>query len=46
VKNGGWLAKLKAIIPSYGESLVENVALCREVRAETADVLNIKNIIP
>jgi malate dehydrogenase (quinone) len=46
LKNGGWLPKLKTIIPSYGETLVENVALCRQVRAETADILNIKNIIP
>jgi malate dehydrogenase (quinone) len=44
LKEGGWLAKLKEIIPSYGESLIENAALCRQVRAETAAILNINNI--
>ncbi len=41
---GGWSAKLKEIIPSYGQSLVKNAALCQQVRAETAAVLNINNI--
>ena len=40
----GWGAKLKTIIPSYGESLIDNAALCSEVRAATAAVLNLKNI--
>ncbi len=44
LKNGGWLAKLKEMIPSYGQSLAENAALCQQVRAETAAVLNINNI--
>ena len=44
LKDGGWSAKLKEIIPSYGQSLVENAALCQQVRAETAAVLNINNI--
>jgi malate dehydrogenase (quinone) len=44
LKAGGWLAKLKQIIPSYGQSLAENTALCRKVRAETAAVLNLQNI--
>ena len=43
LKNG-WSAKLKELIPSYGQSLIENAALCRQVRAETAAVLNINNI--
>jgi malate dehydrogenase (quinone) len=43
LKNG-WSAKLKELIPSYGQSLIENAALCREVRAETAPVLQINNI--
>jgi malate dehydrogenase (quinone) len=42
--NEGWADKLKEIIPSYGQSLIENTALCQQVRAETAAVLNIKNI--
>src|SRR5262249_13326692 len=41
---GGWSAKLKDMIPSYGQSLVENAALCQQVRAETAAVLNLNTI--
>jgi malate dehydrogenase (quinone) len=44
LKNQGWDAKLKRMIPSYGQSLVENPALCQRVRPETAAVLNINNI--
>jgi malate dehydrogenase (quinone) len=44
LKNGGWSAKLKELIPSYGQSLIENAALCQRVRAETAAVLNINNV--
>jgi malate dehydrogenase (quinone) len=39
-----WLPKLKTIIPSYGTSLIEDAALCRQVRAETASVLQTENI--
>jgi len=44
LKTGGWSSKLKQLIPSYGQSLIENAALCRRVRAETAAVLNLDNI--
>jgi malate dehydrogenase (quinone) len=44
LKTGGWLTKLKEIIPSYGQSLIENPALCQRVRAATAEVLNIINV--
>jgi malate dehydrogenase (quinone) len=44
LSNGGWSRKLKEIIPSYGQSLIENAALCRQVRAETAAVLNINSL--
>jgi malate dehydrogenase (quinone) len=44
LKEAGWLVKLKEMIPSYGQSLIENAALCRQVRAETAAILNINNI--
>jgi malate dehydrogenase (quinone) len=40
----GWLPKLKQMIPSYGESLIENAELCRRVRAETAAVLHLATI--
>src|SRR6201993_3100604 len=44
LKTGGWSSKLKQMIPSYGQPLIENAALCRQIRAETAAVLNINNI--
>jgi len=44
LKPGGWSAKLKKIIPSYGQSLIENAALCQQVRADTAAVLHINNV--
>lgn len=44
LKKGEWSAKLKKVIPSYGQSLIENVALCRQIRAETAAVLQINNV--
>jgi len=39
----GWQVKLKKLIPSYGESLIENKSLCDRVRAETATVLKINS---
>ena len=42
--NAGWADKLKKMIPSYGQSLIDNPALAARVRAETAAVLNINNI--
>ena len=36
-----WLPKLKDMIPSYGESLIEDADLCRRMRAETAAVLHL-----
>ena len=39
-----WTAKLKQMIPSYGESIIDDAALCRRVRAETAKVLQLQNI--
>ena len=44
VNNGEWMSKLKEMIPSYGQSLVDNPDLCLQLRAETAAVLNLKNI--
>jgi malate dehydrogenase (quinone) len=42
--NAGWADKLRKLIPSYGQSLIDNPVLCLRVRAETAAVLNINNI--
>jgi len=44
LKTAGWSVKLKEMIPSYGQSLIDNAALCQRVRAETAAVLHINNI--
>jgi len=44
IKNQGWGAKLKQMIPSYGESLIENAELCKKVRADTAAVLHLHNV--
>jgi malate dehydrogenase (quinone) len=40
----GWLSKLKEIIPSYGQSLIDDAALQRRIRAETAAVLKLENV--
>lgn len=44
LKTGAWSAKLKEMIPSYGQSLIENPALSRRVRTDTAAVLHITDI--
>jgi hypothetical protein len=36
--------KLKQMIPSYGESLIDDAALCRRLRADIAAVLRLQNI--
>ena len=40
--NAGWREKLKTMIPSYGESLVEDAALLNTVREETLSTLNLQ----
>ncbi len=42
--HGGWIDKLRKMIPSYGESLITNTDLCKKVRADTATALNIVNL--
>jgi len=44
MKTRGWPAKLKQMIPSFGQSLIDNPALCLRIRAETAEVLHLTNI--
>jgi malate dehydrogenase (quinone) len=44
VKDGEWTHKLTEMIPSYGQSLIDNPAMCLDIRAKTATVLKIKNI--
>jgi malate dehydrogenase (quinone) len=40
----GWMRKLKEMIPSYGVSLIEDASTMRQVRADTAAVLQLKNV--
>jgi malate dehydrogenase (quinone) len=40
----GWSTKLKEMIPSYGQSLIDDPALTRKVRSHTAEVLHINDI--
>jgi len=44
--SGGWAGGMKKMIPSYGQSLIDNPTLTERVRAETAAVLHINNIVP
>lgn len=44
LKDPNMRTKMKAMIPSYGQSLIENAALCKEIRDETADVLNVRKV--
>ena len=44
MKHDGWAPKIKQMIPSYGQSLIDDAELCRRVRAETAEVLGLGNV--
>jgi malate dehydrogenase (quinone) len=44
LSHDGWAPKLKAIIPSYGRSLIDDAGLCRKVRTATAAVLKIGSV--
>jgi malate dehydrogenase (quinone) len=44
MRNEGWTKRFQTIIPSYGQSLIEDAKLCRQVRAATAGVLHLQNI--
>jgi malate dehydrogenase (quinone) len=43
LKEGG-RTRLKEMIPSYGESLIDDPALCDRVRAQTAAVLGLEDL--
>jgi malate dehydrogenase (quinone) len=40
----GWSKKLVEMIPSYGQSLIDNPALCQRVRSDSASALHIKGV--
>lgn len=42
MQSTAWQAKMKTLVPSYGESLVENAELLRNVRARTLKTLKLK----
>lgn len=42
LKNTEWQQKLKALVPSYGESLVDDAILLKQVRDRTLKTLNIE----
>jgi malate dehydrogenase (quinone) len=41
---GGWKDKLEEIIPSYGHSLIDDAALTKKVRDDTAAVLGLQTV--
>ena len=41
---GAWLPKLKQIIPTYGIDLTQDADACRQIRADTAPVLQLENV--
>jgi len=41
---GGWLERLKTIIPTYGIDLKRDAVACRNIRADTAKVLKLENV--
>jgi malate dehydrogenase (quinone) len=41
-KTEAWQQKIRSIVPSYGESLIENEALLKTVRARTLKILKLK----
>ena len=42
--SGGWLGRLKSIIPTYGIDLKRDAAATRNIRALTAKVLKLENV--
>ena len=44
VKEGSWKKTLLEIIPSYGQSLIDNPTLCHQLRSESAAALQINEV--
>jgi malate dehydrogenase (quinone) len=44
LKPGGWLDRLKEVIPTYGIDLQQDAEACRRTRAETAKMLKLEDI--
>jgi malate dehydrogenase (quinone) len=41
LQTSDWQSKIKALVPSYGETLIENAALLKKVRQRTLSTLNL-----
>ncbi|HQR50803.1 MAG TPA: malate dehydrogenase (quinone) [Methylophilaceae bacterium] len=41
-KNGDWRDRMKALVPSYGESLVDNAELLNSIRSRNLDILRLR----
>lgn len=41
MKSEAWEVKMKEMIPSYGQSLNDNVALCDDIRSKTSKILKL-----
>lgn len=44
LESDGWKERLKAMIPSYGESLIDNAELLKTIREDTLSTLELKQI--
>ena len=42
LNSAGWQQKMKTLVPSYGESLIDNAKLLKQVRLRTIKVLNLQ----
>jgi malate dehydrogenase (quinone) len=42
LRHADWNSKMKAMIPSYGESLIENAGLLENVRSRNLDILHLR----
>lgn len=42
IKNADWQQKMKALVPSYGESMIDNAELLRQVRERTLTTLKLR----
>ncbi len=43
LKTKGWQQALKEMIPTYGQSLIENAELCKKTRARTTRILKLES---
>ena len=44
MRSSAWQSKLKAMIPSYGQSLANDVSLAKRVRSSTSEALRLTHV--